>query len=139
MNNWLFLAFLSIGAISCAHAQSTETVVPGVKTTPGVVTNISVDQLAAALAADSSIHVLDVRSIQEYVGGHIANAKQIDILQNEHFKEEIQKLDKNHTYWVYCRSGHRSLIAADEMIRAGFTSVINVEGGFNAWSARKKE
>ena len=138
MNNWFFIAFLTLGAIACAHAQSTETVVPGVKTTPGVVTNISVEQLAAALAADSAIHVLDVRSIQEYVGGHIADAMQIDVLQNEKFKAEIQKLDKNQTYWVYCRSGQRSLIAADEMIRSGFTSVINVDGGFNAWSARKQ-
>jgi len=137
MSKWSFL-FVLLGAYACSMAQSAPTAVEGVRTTPGVVTNVSVDQLAQAIELDTAIHILDVRTADEYNAGHIMGAHQIDILQPDQFREQIQALNKEQTYWVYCRSGHRSLIASDELIRAGFKSVINVEGGFNAWKARKE-
>jgi hydroxyacylglutathione hydrolase len=36
---------------------------------------------------------------------------------------------------VYCKGGYRSAIAASLLQRAGFERVMNVTGGFDAWSA----
>lgn len=43
--------------------------------------------------------------------------------------------DKNSKIVVYCRSGSMSDIAAKELLSSGFTNIINLEGGFNAWTA----
>ena len=43
--------------------------------------------------------------------------------------------DKKSKIVVYCRSGSMSDIAAKELISFGFTNIINLEGGFNAWVA----
>ncbi len=35
---------------------------------------------------------------------------------------------------VYCRSGSMSAIAARDLVQAGYTNIINLDGGFRAWS-----
>jgi len=79
--------------------------------------------------------ILDVRSPEEYSEAHIDNAKNIDYNSNT-FKEELEKMDKNREYLVYCRSGHRSSNAAKIMIKLGFTDLHRLNGGIRKW---KKE
>jgi phage shock protein E len=70
--------------------------------------------------------VIDVRTPAEYAAGHIAGAQNIDV-EAADFGAKIASLDKKAAYLVYCRSGRRSAIAADEMAAAGFTDI--VDGG----------
>jgi phage shock protein E len=70
--------------------------------------------------------VIDVRTPAEYAEGHIAGAQNIDV-EAADFGAKIASLDKKAAYLVYCRSGRRSAIAADEMAAAGFTDI--VDGG----------
>ena len=51
-----------------------------------------------------NIVVLDVRTKEEVQSGFIENAINIDY-NNDEFKNEIAKLDKNNVYAVYCLSG----------------------------------
>jgi len=74
---------------------------------------------------DSSV-VIDVRTPAEYAAGHIAGAQNIDVEATD-FATRISSLDKKAAYVVYCRSGRRSAIAADQMATAGFTDI--TDGG----------
>ena len=79
-----------------------------------------------------NIVVLDVRTKEEVQSGFIENAINIDY-NNDEFKNEIAKLDKNNVYAVYCLSGKRSASAASYMRSIGFKDVINLDGGILAW------
>ncbi len=70
--------------------------------------------------------VIDVRTPSEYAAGHVAGAQNIDVEAGD-FATRIESLDKTASYLVYCHSGRRSAIAADEMAKAGFTDI--VDGG----------
>ncbi len=70
--------------------------------------------------------VVDVRTPGEYAAGHVAGARNIDV-EAADFSAQIATLDKSAAYLVYCHSGRRSAIAADQMATAGFTDI--VDGG----------
>jgi rhodanese-related sulfurtransferase len=76
--------------------------------------------------------ILDVRSSGEYSEAHIDRAENIDY-NSQIFKSELDKRDKNKTYLVYCRSGHRSSNAVKIMIELGFTDIHNLSGGIRKW------
>jgi rhodanese-related sulfurtransferase len=75
---------------------------------------------------------LDVRTKEEYAGGHVPDAMNIDISSST-FEEEIGRLDKSKQYVVNCQSGGRSSRAATRMEELGFTDACNVSGGIIAW------
>jgi rhodanese-related sulfurtransferase len=79
-------------------------------------------------AAQSGTTVIDVRTPAEYAAGHIDGAINIDV-EGPTFSADIEKLDKNGAYALYCHSGRRSAIAADQMSQAGFTKITNLKGG----------
>jgi rhodanese-related sulfurtransferase len=70
--------------------------------------------------------IIDVRTPAEFAAGHVAGALNIDVEAGD-FAEKIATLDKEAPYLLYCRSGRRSAIAAEEMAKAGFTDI--VDGG----------
>lgn len=76
--------------------------------------------------------LVDVRTPEEVSEGQIAGALNINFL-GENFASEIQNLNKNETYLLYCRSGARTRKAADQMQKAGFKKVYMLEGGITAW------
>jgi hydroxyacylglutathione hydrolase len=97
------------------------------------VPQISVHDLARRLAeAPAEIQVVDVRRPQEWEVGHIAQAA---LKPLNRLTEMLGGLDRNRTIAVHCKSGYRSSIATSLLLRAGFTSVLNVVGGFDAWQA----
>ena len=84
-----------------------------------------VDAAKAVGMLDSRI-VIDVRTPAEFADGHVAGARNIDVEAGD-FAARISSLDKTASYLVYCRTGRRSAIAADEMAGAGFADI--VDGG----------
>lgn len=77
--------------------------------------------------------ILDVRTAEEFNTGHLISAINADYNQADKFSAYLDSLDKNKTYFIYCRSGNRSGKAMQLMADKGFTSVINLEGGITAW------
>jgi len=99
--------------------------------------DISQQALLEALKTPKhNILVLDVRSVEEYNNGHLANA--VNISHNT-VAEKLSQLAqyKNNTVVVYCRSGRRAGIAENILIENGFTKVRHLEGDMNGWLAAK--
>jgi phage shock protein E len=71
--------------------------------------------------------VVDVRTRQEFESGHLPEAEHIDMMSPD-FQNRIEQLDRDGTYYLYCRTGSRSGRAADLMARAGFERVYNIGG-----------
>jgi rhodanese-related sulfurtransferase len=88
--------------------------------------------------SQAGIQVLDVRTSEEYVSGHIKNALQADWLKREEFKDRVQYLDKTKPIYVYCGSGVRSSAAAKWLSSNGFQHVSELESGFIAWKKNNK-
>ena len=84
---------------------------------------------------ESNAVILDVRTPKEVAKGVIPGAKVINFFDSN-FNEQINKLDKTKTYFVYCRSGGRSGKACNALQDAGFPKTYNLKGGITAW---KKE
>ena len=79
-----------------------------------------------------NIVLIDVRTPREFRDGHLDKAVNIDWLGGS-FIEEIDKLDKNETIYLYCKVGGRSGNAAKYMQSKGFKNVYNLAGGYDAY------
>jgi hydroxyacylglutathione hydrolase len=90
---------------------------------------ISVQALLQRMQASGS-NVLDVRREPEWQAGHIEDAAWWPL---DNFKVAAPEIDRDAPIAVHCKSGYRSMIACSLLQRAGFSSVTNVVGGFDAW------
>ena len=82
--------------------------------------------------ADTSAIILDVRQPEEFAEGHLAQAINLDWLNQTVFINGLAKLNKQKTYYIYCRSGRRSQAAAGKLKAEGF-QVIDLKGGYLHW------
>jgi rhodanese-related sulfurtransferase len=96
------------------------------------VTNMNVEDFSKK-TAESGVVILDVRTPGEFMTGHIQGAQNIDF-ESGSFESQIESLDKNGTYAVYCRSGNRSGQAVKVMQDAGFKNIYNLNGGVIDWA-----
>ncbi len=85
-----------------------------------------------------NIQLLDVRTAGEYQSGHLKNALLADWNNEAQFQDRIQYLDKKKAVYVYCLSGARSSAAADWLHQQGYTHVVSLQGGINAWKQANK-
>lgn len=125
----------ALGAAACgqdASSTSQGAAAPsGDVAADGVVTLVGVAQ-GRELASDSAVRVIDVRTPEEFAEGHIDRAELIDF-NAAGFRDRIGALDRDGTYFVYCRSGNRSGQATAIMAELGFTRVYDLDGGITAW------
>lgn len=115
----LIAALLSIGALTAGCSSS------------GATSQSAAD--FAATVATPGVVTIDVRTPPEFAAGHIPGAINIDV-ESPAFDTQIATLDKATTYAIYCHSGRRSGIAAGRMTDAGFTSVVDLDGGIQTWT-----
>ena len=99
--------------------------------------DLKIDEFEKMLAEDNTLQLVDVRTAEEYVEGHLPGAINID-WHGEDFMEKVESLlPKDRTVMVYCRSGRRSAEAAAKLDGAGFKTY-NMLGGYLAWTAADK-
>jgi rhodanese-related sulfurtransferase len=76
--------------------------------------------------------ILDIRTPDEYARQRIENAINIDY-HSETFEKDLDKLDKEKTYIIYCRTGERTGNALNTFRDLGFREVYNMLWGIKAW------
>ena len=87
----------------------------------------------AAIIADTTVQLVDVRTPAEFAAGHIPEAVNIDV-RGENFESQAQStLDKERPVAVYCRSGARSKTAAHALAAMGYR-VYELNKGFMNWN-----
>ena len=82
---------------------------------------------------NGEIHLVDVREQVEFAGGRVKGASLLPLGELERRHAE---LDHSKPIYVMCRTGRRSAEAQRKLHALGFTNVVNVSGGIEAW---KKE
>ena len=81
---------------------------------------------------DNGAIIIDVRTIEEYNEKHIKGAINIPLDEIEYnIKSEIPSLDTK--IIVYCRSGNRSNMARNTLLKIGYTNVYDL-GGIDNWT-----
>jgi rhodanese-related sulfurtransferase len=88
---------------------------------------------AEVVAGQSDVVVLDVRTPEEFADARIAGAINVDYYAAD-FRDQLDELDKEATYVLYCQSGNRSEDANRIMRDLGFAEVYEVDGGIVAWN-----
>jgi len=90
------------------------------------------------LLADGHVVLLDVRTQSEYDERHLRGAMLIDVKTDSFMMAARDRLPKDQTIAVYCRSGRRSAAAAQRLTADGYR-VVNLKGGIMAWIKAGKE
>lgn len=81
------------------------------------------------------VHLVDVRTAREFNQGFIENAINIDF-SSPNFQAELEKLDSTKPIVVYCRSGRRSGISTNNLVKAGFTEIYDLKNGIINWQKK---
>lgn len=97
--------------------------------------NVDVTEFNKAIENGKEIILLDVRTPEEIADGKVPEAIEYNYY-DEDFADKINAMDKDKSYYIYCRSGGRSAKTAQMMIKNGFSEVYNLKGGYTAWSKK---
>lgn len=93
------------------------------------ITSITAAELAAIKEKDPGVRIADVRKESEYNSEHLIGAESMPL---DYINDQVQKLDKNKTWYVHCAGGYRSMIFNSILRARGFDKLIDVKGGFKA-------
>lgn len=115
------IAIAVVSISSCSNGQSTKT-------------SLEAKEFQTKINSTENAVVLDVRTPDEFSGGHLVNAVNVD--WNESDAEiKLKAMDPSKTYFVYCLSGGRSSGAAGFLRESGFKEVYELGGGIMKWRA----
>jgi thioredoxin 1 len=81
----------------------------------------------------SGIQLVDVRTPEEFAGGHLEGAINIDIKSPDFSSRIASELDKDQPVYVYCRSGGRSASAGEYLAAQGYSEIYDLKGGILSW------
>ena len=92
---------------------------------------ISAEQAKTIMDTEKDYIIIDARTEEEFAEGHIENAILIPEYEIAN-RAEKELPDKEQLILVYCRSGRRSKIASEELVKLGYTNVKEF-GGIIDW------
>lgn len=96
------------------------------KPEPGQVLKIDSKQGRALLDSGRRVLLLDVRTVREYMIGHVVGAQIGDISDDERWNSRIAELDRDKPVMVYCRDSECSAEAARRLVDEGFKEVYDL-------------
>lgn len=102
----------------------------------GVIQYISVSKCKLLVEKYPDLAIIDVRTPEEFKQGHLQGAQLVNV-EDEKFKAQLARFDKQKQVLVYCNSGARSAEACQIMRQAGFTKIFNMSKGLQDWVEHK--
>lgn len=118
----LFILFITLSVISCKGQTSKN------------IKDLDPKTFSEKIKATPNAQIIDVRTPQEFAGGHLDNAINIDYLDDS-FDANVKKLDPTKPVFVYCKTNNRSPKASEKLAELGFTTIYNMQGGLLKWDA----
>ncbi len=98
--------------------------------------NVTEKEWNKLIAADENAVIIDARTDKEWIEGTLENVLMMDVMQPMRFEQDAKKLDKNKNYYVYCRSGQRSMMACSLLEASGISETYNLLGGILGWTGK---
>ena len=95
---------------------------------------INADKLEDIYTKNPAIQLLDVRKPSEWESAHIENSQNFAL---DFINKQMSERDKNTLYYMHCRSGYRSTVAASILKARGFENMVNVQAKFDDIAASK--
>ena len=123
MRKIIYLVLMMLMLAGCG--QATENV------QEAVYMNITAEEAKAMMDSQTGYVILDTRTQEEYDQGHIPGAI---VISHDEITEKAESIltDKNQLILVYCRSGRRSKLAAEDLAKLGYTNIKEF-GGILDW------
>ena len=94
------------------------------------IAQISVTEAKKALEEKKDAQFIDVRTVEEYTGGHAKGAKNLPL---DKLEAELAALNQDKPVYVICETGRRSQKGSEILQKAGFKDVYNITGGTSEW------
>lgn len=96
----------------------------------------SIDRITAAalreqLDSESAPYIVDVRTAKEREAGQIAGSHHLPL---NHLRERLDEIPADRTIVIHCEGGYRSAIAASLLAQAGRRNILDLVGGYKAWT-----
>jgi glyoxylase-like metal-dependent hydrolase (beta-lactamase superfamily II)/rhodanese-related sulfurtransferase len=96
-----------------------------------VIHSITPKEFAKQYRNWSQDQILDVRKPTEFLSQHVVNTTNLPL---DYVNNNMNKLDRNEDYVLFCNSGYRSVIAASILKARGFQNITDVREGFKGIS-----
>ncbi len=96
------------------------------------ITECTIADIKPRIDAGEKFFLVDVREAHEFAAGHLPGAAHLGKGVIERDIEQVIP-DASAEIVLYCGGGYRSALAADNLQKMGYTSVISMDGGSRAW------
>ena len=94
------------------------------------VKTVSPREVMDMMTGGEKVTVIDVRSADEFNGGHVPQARLIPLPV---LGKRLKETPKDRPVVVTCASGMRSRMASEQLMEQGYENVYNMKGGMMAW------
>ena len=93
--------------------------------------DISQDDFIARQQSKGEYLLLDVRTAEEFAKGHIEGAFNISHLD---ISKRLTEIPRDKELIIYCRSGKRVIVAANELSKNGYKQLLHLQGDMLEWN-----
>ncbi len=102
------------------------------------IVSVSSSEFEQSLINSKYLALLDVRTEEEFLQGHISNAINIDVYDLDFVHKVKEQFSSKTPLHIYCHAGVRSMMAAQCLIGEGY-KLVNLEYGIVEWIDEGKE
>ncbi len=131
----LLLLAISLADTACQVQRQNPSEAVHMRLEQEIFAPIDADRLEQLRSMHADMIIIDVRTNDEVAAGMIDGATHIDI-NNPNIIDELNKLNKELPYCVYCAVGIRSARASSLMKATGFRVVYDLQEGYPGWNRK---